>query len=83
MRLGRSAVLTGTVSPRHDGQRMELQRRVSGSWRTVATTPLGSDSRYRFTVKPTRTGTYEYRVRFPGDADHGAGVSPRRTLKVT
>lgn len=74
--------LYGSVAPAHPGRWVYLQRYVSGTWRTVAHAVLTSDSRYAFRLPATR-GTYVYRVVRPADADHLAGYSATRTLRVT
>jgi hypothetical protein len=72
--------ITGTAAPQHDGGRVELQRRTSRGYRTVAAGQLAdagdARSSYRFTAR--RAGVY--RVRVPGDGDHLTGTSGARSV---
>lgn len=87
---GQRIRFAGTVLPGHDGKVARIQRRTaSGGWRTVATAPLVAASpvgttprsKYAKRVRVNSTGTYRVRVA-PGDGDHIAGNSRRRTLTV-
>lgn len=79
---GRAATLSGSVGPKHAGQRVTLQRQVGGVWRDHRTATLSSRSSYRFTLLTTTRGTSSYRVVQPADADHVRGFSPVRTVRV-
>jgi surface protein len=84
MTLGRTARLTGTVSPNLAGRTVTLQqRRADGTWRNVASQKLNSKSQYSFSIKPTKKGTFTYRVLIPAQHPYVQGVSPSRKLKVT
>jgi hypothetical protein len=74
---GTTLRITGTVSPAHTGSVL-LQRGLPTGWQTAATGTL-SGSSYAFTVRPTATGIYKYRVVKPADSDHAAGISPTVT----
>jgi hypothetical protein len=78
---GRSAKLTGTVTPSQAGREVELQRRHHGGWQRVASSRLGRHSGFSFTVKGSSKGTTELRVYLPGVANGPAASS--RTLKLT
>lgn len=69
--------LTGSMRPRRAGTTIAIQRRVSGSWRTVATTTLDSAGSWtaKLTVKP---GSYRA-FAAPGDG-LAAGASPTREV---
>lgn len=84
-RAGQLVRFSGRACPTHDGARATVQRRTpSGAWRTVRTAKLTDApepcSRYSGRMRVSRSGSY--RVRVAGDADHRAGVSRRRTLRV-
>uniref|UniRef100_A0AAU3HNR7 Fibronectin type III domain-containing protein n=1 Tax=Streptomyces sp. NBC_01393 TaxID=2903851 RepID=A0AAU3HNR7_9ACTN len=82
IRKGASTYLTGSVSPKHAGKKVTLQRYTSGKWVTAASATLSTTSSYRFSVKATSAGTFSYRVYFPGDTDHAASYSLTRKLTV-
>jgi len=77
----RGSRISGLVAPAHNGDPVELQRRVRHGYRTVATGSLADAGNargiYRFTVR--RSGVY--RARVPGDADHLTGTSPSRRIR--
>jgi hypothetical protein len=79
---GATTLMKGTAKPVHSTPAIQLQRFGSGTWSTIATTIPASTGAYSFAVTPTKTGAVSYRVRFPGDADHVAAVSPTRVLKT-
>jgi hypothetical protein len=83
MRLGSTALLSGTVTPTHAGKTVSLQRLVNGAWGTISTRALSSTSTYAFGIRPATRGTHSYRVLFTGDADHGAAASTTRVLTVS
>jgi subtilisin family serine protease len=84
MTLGKTAKLTGTVSPNLSGRTATLQRRRSdGTWANVTSQKLSSTSTYSFSIKPTKKGTFTYRVVVPAAAPYATGVSPARSLKAT
>jgi hypothetical protein len=74
---------SGSISPRHAGSRVLVQKAVGSGWRTVASGRLNSSSRYRVTwVLPYKTATYKLRVAILAHADHAEGVSQTATLRV-
>lgn len=78
--VGRFAFLAGKVSPRAAGQRVVLQRFVSGVWRNIKTARLSSSSTYTVSFRSTVRATWKVRVRKPGISGIRAGVSPTRTI---
>jgi hypothetical protein len=76
----------GVAKPAHDGAVVLIQRRASnGKFRTVAKTVLRisktvGQSRYSKRLRISRSGVY--RVRVPHDADHSAGTSRKRRVRV-
>src|SRR3954454_16086542 len=72
--------VTGQVGPAHPGRRLQLQARVAGHWRPVATTTLTRRSTYTF--RRTLTATTTLRVVLPAHSDHRAGVSRVRAVRV-
>jgi hypothetical protein len=83
IRYGQSFSITGTVSPNHAGQRVYLQRLVSGAWKTAATATLSSTSGYSLRAKPPTKGKLTYRVYKSADRDHLASASANQTVTVT
>jgi hypothetical protein len=81
---GQSVTFKGRVYPPHDGQSVQLQRRNSTGWHTVATIPLvhatTTYSYYSRKRKVSSDGTF--RVVKPADSDHTRGRSTKRTLTV-
>ena len=75
------AVLSGSVSPKHAGQTVQVQELSGGRWQTIGTATLNSSSIYQFPISKSTAGTYSFRVHRPGDSDHWSGTSP--TVKLT
>jgi cell wall-associated NlpC family hydrolase len=82
---GQSIVFTGRLTtgparaPLADhALRLEVGR--GGDWKTVGTAWSGADGTVRFTVKPTRSGTY--RLSYRGTVSLGASVSASRDVTV-
>ncbi len=76
-------IFSGSVKPAHRGARINIQRKVSGSWRTVAKGRLDSRSRYRVSWRlPYRTATYKLRTLVKADSSFADGASTTATLKV-
>ncbi|NEE02587.1 lamin tail domain-containing protein [Phytoactinopolyspora halotolerans] len=78
--LGRTTTFKGTVSPYYSKQTVQLQRRVSGTWRTVSTKKPSSSGAYSFSVKPSSTGKYTYRVRVPATDRRYSAASSSKTV---
>jgi hypothetical protein len=86
-RRGTNVVFSGRAYPAHDGALVSVQKRTStGSFTTVARTRLLDDgtsrSRYRRTVRVTRSGVYRVRVSNNNDGDHLPGISRTRNITV-
>jgi hypothetical protein len=78
---GRRVTFKGALGPKHKRRTVTIQRRSGTRWRKLAS------------VKTTRRGTYTFAKRFAKgrftfravtakDADHLAGRSPRRKIRV-
>jgi hypothetical protein len=78
--LGRTTTLKGTVNPVYSKQKIQLQRLVSGSWRTVETKKPSSSGAYSFSVKPSSTGSRSYRVRIPATDRHLSVTSSTKKI---
>lgn len=78
--LGKSLVISGAVSPSHNGY-VKLIIRRNGSLLTTKNAPLGS-SRYRFVYKPPQPGGYSVVASYAKDTDHLGNVSPAKIFKV-
>ncbi|MGI8575007.1 MAG: S8 family serine peptidase [Egibacteraceae bacterium] len=76
-----TVAIRGSVSPRHPGSRILLQR-YNGRWRSIKATRLDSYGRYGFRRRERRAGTYRNRVVLPRHDDHAAGISEVLTLQV-
>ena len=83
VRRGQRVRFSGAVRPAHTGK-VRIQRRVKGGgWRTVAKAklrPKGNRSTYSKRLRIFRKGTY--RAKMNGDAEHIAGVSRKRTIRI-
>ena len=83
---GAKARFRGKVRPRHNGRKVQIQRRNdAGAFETVATARLRKAtrrySRFRKRVAVPATGVY--RAVLPGHADHAEGVSPELTITTS
>ncbi len=79
---GRAAV-QGRVKPKFQGERVMLEGRTQGNWRTVDTAAQRSNGAYRFGLHGWNArGTYEYRVAVPENHRHRAAHSASLTLHV-
>ena len=82
--VGQRVAFAGSVFPAKDGATIQLQRRTSTGFKTIATTTLkdaGTDrSSYRRVVRIRRNGTF--RIVVPADGAFIAGVSRRISLRV-
>ncbi len=80
LKLGKSRAVSGSVAPAHAGS-VKLTIKRNGALLATKTLTL-SGSKYSFTYKPTRTGTYSFSASFGGDTDHLANTSVARSFKV-
>jgi hypothetical protein len=82
MALGRTATISGQVTPAHRGQRIRLQHKQGRNWRTIQAKPLPTTGRYHFGVRPRATGTSGWRIYKASDTDHIGALSPTFRLVV-
>ena len=82
VRLGRRVTITGSVRPRHPGERVVLQRHNGEKWVDIRGKRLDADSRYRVRWEPPTRGMKKLRVFRPTDWNHAAGRSPTLRLDV-
>ncbi len=81
--LGKSFVLSGTVSPSAKGKTVKIQRQYAGgSWTTLVTKTLSSTSRYSVTIKPSKAGPTKYRVIKAASSTRAQGISSSRTVTI-
>ena len=81
--LGKSFVLSGTVSPSAKGKTVKIQRQYAGgSWTTLVTKTLSSTSKYSVKITPSKGGPTKYRVVKAASSTRAQGVSSSRTVKV-
>jgi rare lipoprotein A len=71
VRLGKSLVVRGRLSPGEGGRKVRLQARVGRRWQTVDRTRSGRQGRFRTVWRPGRHGVVRLRVVAPN-----TGVSP-------
>jgi hypothetical protein len=82
IRIGQSAVISGSVSPNLPGRTIYLQKHTSSGWHAVSHRKLTSRSRYAFTLRPTHTGRFTYRTVLRKTASRPRSVSASVTLRV-
>lgn len=63
------------ATPRHATTKLVLQRRVGGTWVTVATQRAGADGEAAFRLGLPRERTYQFRARRAGGASFAWGTS--------
>jgi hypothetical protein len=78
--VGAKVALAGTVRPSRAGQTVRLQRRVSGSWQTVAHKKLSKRSAYTFSRPFPSPGAKKFRVLVPKRGSQRQALSPTRTM---
>jgi hypothetical protein len=81
---GKRVRFSGVVKPARDNTVVLIQRRKSGKFRTVTTALLtagaAGESKYSKRLRIRSSGVY--RVRVPADAQHAAGNTKRRRIRV-
>jgi P pilus assembly chaperone PapD len=82
MALGRTATISGQVSPAHHGQPIRLQHKRGRSWRTAKKKTLPASGRYSFNLRPRATGLSGWRIYKTSDNDHVGAISPTFRLVV-
>jgi len=81
--LGKTFVLSGTVSPNAKGKTVKVQRQYpGGAWTTILTKTLSSTSKYSATIKPSKAGATKYRVVKAATSTRATGVSSTRTVTI-
>ncbi len=81
--LGKSFVLSGTVSPSAKGKTVKIQRQFpGGSWTTFVTKTLSSTSKYSVKITPSKAGATKYRAVKAASSTRAQGVSSSRTVTV-
>ena len=78
---GRKAIFTGTVTPRHPGRVVVIQKLVGTKWVAIGKAKLSAKSTFRFAGTLAR-GTYDFRAVTSADRDHWGGESRTRHLVV-
>ena len=82
VRLGRSATVSGVVSP-VDGAGVVLQRYQNRRWRSAGYAPVRASGRYTLYAAPPTRGTWTYRVlAMPGTYARELVPTPTRTFTV-
>jgi plastocyanin len=83
-RAGRRIRLFGSVRPALDGQRVQIQRRIRGSWKTIATAKLrdAGEERSKFGVRLRVFRDSLFRARVPAGAGHESATSRRKRVDV-
>jgi hypothetical protein len=81
VRRGATVLFYGNVSPDHDGDRVELQRRVNGAWKTWKSERLSQRSTFAFKWVPRSGRDVVWQVAKSSDSDHTYGSS--RNIQVT
>lgn len=83
IRLGGTAVLSGTVAPAYLGSSVLIRRRYAdGSWATVGSAGVSSTGAYRWSVRPGLVGAFSFAAVLPAHPAHLSATSPVRTLTV-
>jgi len=78
---GQRITALGQIKPGNRGQKLKLQRRVNGSWKTIASGRTGRDGKYRFGTVATSPGTWNVRVLV--ESGHGNLGTKSRVIGVT
>ena len=77
---GDLVTLAGTVSPSHAGQRVLIQQRVGGVWRTLVRALLNAGSSYLASHRFTTGGIHRLRATLPPDGRNARSSS--RTVSI-
>lgn len=72
--LGQQSTFSGKATGAEPLSPVRLQRKISGTWRTVASSHLSATRTYRFTVKPAK-GFHDFRVLRPAQSGQPAATS--------
>jgi hypothetical protein len=82
---GQRVLFAGTATPAHNGRLVLIQRLVGRSWHTIARallTPTSNPLASAFSRRVRITHSGFYRARIAHDADHEAGNSSARRLRL-
>ncbi len=74
--------LTVTVRPLHPGGAVTVEQWKDGAWAEWRSLRLGRDSRAQVTWRAASVGAWPLRAVMPADAEHVAGVSAVRRVRV-
>jgi GH25 family lysozyme M1 (1,4-beta-N-acetylmuramidase) len=77
-----TVVLTGLSGPRRPGTPVYRQQYYGGHWHLSAITRAAADGTYRFAIRPSRRGTYLFRVVFAPSASYTVSASRTVVLRV-
>lgn len=80
VKLGKSITISGAISPSHKGY-VKLAMRRNGTLFATKKVPLNS-SRYSYSYKPPKTGSYAVVASYARDADHLGNSSPSKSFKA-
>jgi hypothetical protein len=78
---GRRASFKGALGPKHKRRTVTIQRKAGTGWRKVASVRTTRTGTYAYAKRLTR-GRFTFRAITPKDADHLAGRSVRRKVRV-
>ncbi|MGH3086465.1 MAG: hypothetical protein ACRDSJ_04005 [Rubrobacteraceae bacterium] len=82
LKLGKARAIAGYVKPNHSDDQVAVTVKRGGDLVIRKTLALNSDSRYSWTYKPKKVGSYNFSVNYAGDDDHFGGASPTKGYKV-
>ena len=82
LKLGRSRPIVGRVLPNHAGKAVRVVIKRNGAVIARRGVRLNSNSVYRFSYKPQRTGRYTFYAAFPSDTEHLGNRSPQKAYRV-
>jgi hypothetical protein len=79
---GRSARVSGQVTPAPGGRRVALQLKRGARWVTIASARADRAGRYRLLIRARRAGRATYRVWLAATDTHASGTSPTLRLRT-
>jgi hypothetical protein len=82
VRVNKSVTMSGAVSS-HRSTSLRLQRKVSGSWKTLTTFSSGATGGYKISYVPKTRASYTLRVLAPASKSLLSALSPTRTLTAS
>jgi phospholipase C len=80
---GQPVTLNGLVKPSHRGERLIVEQRTSGGWRTIARVRLSRRSTYTASQVFAQVGAFELRAVLAGDRRNLPSYSTPITITVT